>query len=854
MRLTRPCGRAAVSPLREWTNTVKDNFLKWPLETVLEWKAGWIAPSQGSTEVNSYFRARKKWALTELPASAIVHIAVESRYRLSVNGIEVGLGPVRGTSTVLFFDSYDISKLLRLGDNWLAIDAHSPNVRTFKSASAHSGILVQLDDGEIVTSDTSWETQWAPGWRSDVGLYTFQIGFQEWRDLGREVEGWQTGKGESGWAKATLLSESEILDGKALRPRDIPALNADVHLPSALSVVASVPPIHGLNDVLIAKIMSEEPHRPFSDVRDVAQLFQAGNQPAIVYPPEDGGGVVLIFDFNREINGGFEIEIEGPEGTVVDIAHDECLRDNRLPVIVNSYAFADRYILGAGKQTVGNVFAERGFRMVQVVLRNFSSPLKIHSVKGIDRTYPFGNRGTFVSSDPLLNDIWKVCAATISACATDTFVDCPWRENAFYLNDMVVENATSLQAFGDSRFNARCFRLAASQVRENGLLMGPAPFGLLPGMSETASADHLTFLSTNLFLPLMLEEYLLYSGDLSLVSEMIENATRALERFSCWENEDGLVCPPKEFWNFFDWSYEINNVSLTDRNTAVFNWFYVQAIECLLRLNVHLGRKEDSHDWQERALRTAKSADRIFWNETEQCYAEWVPQGEEPAFFSQVSQAAALLSGRYPTERKAALVTALWREDFLEPELYMQHYRLRALAQAGETPKALAAIRKFWGRIVLSGSRTIWECGVHQFGKSAYGGAGSICHGFSTTPIDFFQRTILGVRPTAPGFSRCLIDPSPIGLTHAKGTVPTPHGTLDVAWNVTGKTLALELRIPHGVQADLIDGRSFGPGLHSLEISLTDSDLCVESQNEPPALVRGGGLEMTDSLGAIVHA
>lgn len=801
-----------------------ESLLKWPLDASPAWRAVWIAPAGVSEQKNVFFRARRSWTLGNVPRECLLHVAAESRYRVYVNGLEVGLGPVRGTRMVTFYDSYEISNLLRIGENWIAIAVHSPNQYTFKAAPLQPGVLIQIGDGEQVASDVSWEVQSAADWRQDVRMYTFQIGFLEWHDLSLEPEGWQIGADGAEWQTAIALSVDEKLGGKALRGRDIPGLREDRYYPTAIPVTATVPKLDDLADPLIAKRMSEEPHLPFDEKDSFKNLLRVGSDVAVLHPSVDGSGVVIIFDFDREINGGFEIDIEGMEGAIVDIAYDECLKGERLPVIINSYAFADRYILKSGRQIVGSVFAERGYRMVQVVFRNFTKPLKIHSVRGINRTYPFVERGTFFSSDALLNDIWKVCADTINACATDTFVDCPWRENAFYLNDMVVENATSLQAFGDFRFNARCFRLAASQVRPDGLIPAPAPYGILPGKTDAESADNMTLLAASLFLPRMLEEYLLYSGDLDLVRELIDITEGVLERFSLWEDEKGLVCPPKEFWNFVDWSYEISNVSLTGRNTSVMNWFYVQAIDSLVRLFKYLGDSRDSAAWEARARRVSASTDQRFWDDQKECYIEWVPEDIEPPFASQLSQAAALLSGRFPKGRLQFLKKTLLREDLLAPELYMQHYLLRALSMIGRQRDALESIRSLWGPIVLSGSRTIWECGVHLHGKPAYGGAGSICHGFSTAPIDFLQGTILGVRPTSPGFARCVVAPNCLDLEYAKGSIPTPMGNLEIQWEREGFVMTLEMRIPQGVNVELYDGRTYGPGKHQVECAIAESE------------------------------
>jgi hypothetical protein len=770
-------------------------------------------------EPNVCFRARRKWDISEIPTSCVLHIAAESRYRLYINGMRIGIGPIRGTIGVNFFDSYEIAPLLQNGQNWIAVAVQSPNIPTFKAAPAQPAVVIQLDDGAQIATDDSWEVQLAPDWRRDVPLFTFQIGHMEWQDLAREPRGWQVGKDESQWQPAAVVSKNERLAAKAMRPRDIPALREEMHLPAAVPVIAALPPLEDPNDTAVAARMTNEAHSPLKETVNPTPLSLASGKAVTLTPGPDGGGVTLILDFQREVNGGLEIDLDAPAGTILDVGYEEVLHDGRLKSAAHIYAFADRYLLREGRQTVGNRFGERGFRMTQIALRNFSRPIRIYAARGIDRVYPYVQRASFTCSDSLLNEIWTICRQTVQACSTDTVVDCPWRENAFYVNDLVVENVTSLQAFGDPRFNARCFRLAAANAREDGLIPGPSPNGLLPEKSASESADRMVLLAANLFWPGMLEEYLLYSGDADLVRELANGIVKILDTFASWEDSDGLIQPPAKHWNFVDWSYEMTGPSLDGRNTAIMNWFYVTALDTAARLFKRVGDNRDTSIWSAKAARVAAATDKRFWQESRQCYVEWLNDGQPGEVASQLCQAIALLSARAPQNRKAPLEKALGRADLLAPELYLHHFVLRALVNASKSADALAVIRRYWGPIVLSGSPTVWECGVHGQGKSAFGDVGSMCHGFATTPIDFFQGVVLGVRPTESGFERCRIAPQTLGLEHAAGSVPTPNGNLEMAWRRENGQLVVDLTLPPGTTAELPNGQTKSGGKHQLKWS-----------------------------------
>ena len=67
------------------------------------------------------------------------------------------------------------------------------------------------------------------------------------------------------------------------------------------------------------------------------------------------------------------------------------------------------------------------------------------------------------------------------------------------------------------------------------------------------------------------------------------------------------------------------------------------------------------------------------------------------------------------------------------------------------------------------------------------------------------QGHILGVTPTAPGFSRFQVRPTPVKeVTWARGVVPTPHGPIAAGWDNAGKIFKLDLTVPQGTQAEVV--------------------------------------------------
>lgn len=792
----------------------------WPLgedQAPVTWTAVWIAPQGFEGRPNACFRARRRIELIhEQPQSLLLHICAESTYRLYVNGQEVGRGPVRGTCTVNFFDSYEVAALLHPGENWVAAEVHCHNRATSLAHPVQPALLIQGWYGRIAT-DSSWQVQAGDEWRADVPLYTYQVGYMEWRDLRGEPRGWQTGRDRAAWHAPVCVTADPWIGGKKLFVRDIPPLTERDVLPMEVRAIGITTPLDSTTDLEVAQRMSREALGPLAQPVNCVSLSRAADHPVVIASPPGGGGMALLAFFNEEINGRLEVDIDAPAGTILDVGYEEQDINGRLMLTAFGYRFADRYILREGRQLAGTHFAQRGYRLAQIVLRNFNRPIRLQAIRGVQRRYPYSNRGSFTCSDPLLNQIWEAAVETLAVCGTDAIVDCPWRENTLWLNDLMVSNLTSLQAFGDPRMGARCFRLAASQPRSDGMLPGAVPAGQMPGIDDLeASTDSLVLLAANLFLADMLEEHLHYTGDDELVREMLPALLRIHQTFATWEDTNGLVQPHPAYWNFIDWSYP-HPPEDGKENAAVLNWFRIASLASTARLLEYFGEGRQAAQMRHKAAGSAAAADRRFWNDQRACYVECAEAPEGLA--TQVCHAVALLSGFAPPGRMPQIAAALNREDLLAPELYMHHLVLRALVRFGHADVAIERIRKYWGPIVRSGSPTIGECGVHQpHAKSSFMGAASLCHGFSTTPVDFLQTVVLGVRPEAAGFGLCRIRPYYFDLSHAQGSVPTPHGALAVSWRREKANVVLELEVPPSIKVDLGDGRMLHAGKHQVEL------------------------------------
>jgi alpha-L-rhamnosidase len=69
---------------------------------------------------------------------------------------------------------------------------------------------------------------------------------------------------------------------------------------------------------------------------------------------------------------------------------------------------------------------------------------------------------------------------------------------------------------------------------------------------------------------------------------------------------------------------------------------------------------------------------------------------------------------------------------------------------------------------------------------------------------DWMHRVVGGLAPAAPGYERVRIAPQPGGdLSWAKTSLRTPHGQIQVAWEITDGELTVTADLPDGVTAEL---------------------------------------------------
>lgn len=80
----------------------------------------WIPDWSDSSEANTAGRVvsfTRKVVISSPCDNAVLHISADTRYKIFVNDVRIGVGPARSSAAIWYYDSIDLSKALRQGEN-----------------------------------------------------------------------------------------------------------------------------------------------------------------------------------------------------------------------------------------------------------------------------------------------------------------------------------------------------------------------------------------------------------------------------------------------------------------------------------------------------------------------------------------------------------------------------------------------------------------------------------------------------------------------------------------------------------------------------------------------------------------
>lgn len=456
-----------------------------------KWAGNWI-----SDHHNSEFRPapmfRKSLTLDKPVKKATAYVAAGGLFRFSVNGERIGDQVM--TPVYTRFDrrnpylTFDVTPVLREGENVLGVllgngwyNHQAKAVWNFDNAPWRNrpafclDLVIEYADGtkETLGTDLSWRTS------AETPLVYNNIYTGEHYDFNRETEGWdKPGFDAKGW--------------HGVRLRSVPSRN-----------------------------VSSQQMRPIRHIKE----YDAKNIIRI-------NDSTYVFDFGKNMSGITVLDIQGPKGTIVKVAHGERLHpDGTLdPSNIDVYYRGDRvaepfqtdiYTLDGKRDKYTPEFSYKGFRYAQVTT---SEPLELDAsaLKAREVRSDVPERGRISSSNKLLEGI---VAATRNAYISNLMgypTDCPQREKNGWTGDGHLAIETALYNYDGITVYEKWLADHRDEQQPNGVLPDIIPTG---GWGY-GTDNGLDWTSTIAVIPWNL--YLFYGDDLAL-RESYDNIKRYVD-------------------------------------------------------------------------------------------------------------------------------------------------------------------------------------------------------------------------------------------------------------------------------------------------------------------------------------
>lgn len=688
-----------------------------------------------------YFR--RTFELREVPAHATLYVAGPRSAAIYLNGQEVGRYSLNLDFPIsIRVYALNVTHALHVGANVLAMEAvRGPD----NGNGAANRLSVQQARGELLAAMI------VPAPRGEIAA-PLVMSDPKWKaTMQTPAAGWQTASfDDASWASVDDLGgiESSI---------DFFQWNTDAGM-------YEWPGYDGISPFLahyaLAPASATHVYDGVGTIEHVESLMgNAANGELTVTLPSDqvsrSNAPQVLLDFGREVTGRLKLVSDSDAPAEVTVQYGESEEE----ALNEPYLGVDPVYLAPHSTAYG---PKSAFRYA-IVRFTDGRETRFRTIRLDGVAYPVKYQGSFESSDAELNKMWAIGAYTAHLCMQDDIWDAPKRDRGPWMGDLDVSGRTIDDVFGD--------RLLMEDTLNR--LLGPNPVKRhvngIPGYSafwvtgETA--------------------YYLHTGSMAQLKSVHSQLVQLLAYMEKDLNDKNLFADKTGAWPFVDWSPEMNSDDTQTRMATQFEYYAAYRDGANLLQVLHDRKNAVRFQHEAEALKAA--AQDYLLDAAGSFGSRWQPN------------AYAVLSGvANPNQYAAIWKDALgaigkvkYNPFIITP--YYNFYVVSAMAKMGHRKAALDWIRQYWGGMVQEGATSYWEGYDPTWYNGIYfhdslqadnmsGYQTSLAHGWSSGVTPWLMAQMLGIQPTASGFSEVNIRPDLIGLQWARGAEPTPHGLLSV--------------------------------------------------------------------------
>lgn len=760
-----------------------------------EWVGAWIEPVESAAAPERQRPAYYLASEIEIPeaiTSAHLHATAHGVYEAFINGTRVGHYELTPGFTAyrkrLQVQTFDVTHLIVEGRNalgallsdgwWRGQNGVARRINDYGNTTAFlAQLVVALPSGKVVSfgSDSTWRSHPSHILRADLIA-------GEVHDLQQRIASWaEAGTDRSHWDAVRLVDYGF---------REL--------------WVSPAPPVRRVEQL-----------RPVS-IREIA--------------PQR-----LVVDFGQNSNGWVRLRNLGPKDTQITLTYGEALtRDGD---VTQAQANVASGVSAAGSDTVtfqvdnvisagidADVFEPRhstkGFQYVRV--EGHPGPLAVDDIASIVVHTDFRRIGSFACSDERINRLHRVAEWSFRGNACDIPTDCPTRERAGWTGDWQIYVETAAYLYDVAAFSRKWLHDLAAEQWENGavtnLVPEPHPMDdrepvywktLVGSAGWGDAAVHVPweiYRATG-NQQILAEQWLsmqAWVGFCAYAAATGRHPSRVERSADPASHERYIWDSGFHFGEWLEPGQSLNEaISLavtSDHGALATAYLYRSAWQTAQTATV-LGRRGDGDRYAELAENTRQA-----WR------TEFIDDNGRITPHTQATLVRALAFDLVPSELRAQtardlVVLIRAAGTHLGTGFLATPFLLPVLADNGHLDVACELLFQdtppSWLLMIARGATTIWE---EWEGIDADGTAhASLNHYSKGAVISFLHRYMAGLQILEPGYRRFRVAPRPGGgITSARTHHDSPHGRIEVAWQLNGDVGEIDVTVPAGTEADLL--------------------------------------------------
>lgn len=507
---------------------------------------------------------------------------------------------------------------------------------------------------------------------------------------------------------------------------------------------------------------------------------------------------VYVFDMGQNMVGWAQLKVQGKRGTKVKMRFSETLQDNGMLYLENirGAEVTDTYILRGGEpETWEPRFTYHGFRFVEVT--GYPGEPNLNTLEGKVVHDDMEITGTFETSNPLINQIYKNAFWGIRGNYRSIPTDCPQRDERHgWLGDRSTGSKGETFVFG----NGNLYRKWMIDVDDSQLESGSVP-DVAPSLWPIYT-DNATWPGSFILIPDMLYRQF---GDQRIIEQLYPGMKKWMDYMSTFI-EDGIM--PKDTYG--DWcvpptdKYAIHSSDIGRLTTGelIGSAYFYHELKLMEGFAVLLNKAEDAQIFGEMAEDMKAAFNDKFLDKKLVQYSN----------NSQTSSVLPLAFGMVPEAYEKQIFDNLVLKIMGEGQghigtgLIGSQWIMRVLSDYGRPDIAytIAAQNSYpsWGYMVENDATTIWELWNGNTGDPSMNSHNHVM--LLGDLIIWYYENLAGIKAgsEALAFKHIIMKPEVVGgLDFVNASYNSVYGKISSKWKIVDGKFNWDITIPANTTA-----------------------------------------------------